>query len=285
LTELCFVFFYSKGKPFAIEEGPSSIQISHANGTRRATNYFKLFKWFVAINILILLLFCGYALWNLYQLENALQAREDAINLNRYFDRYDPNSIKKTTTIGDINVADFDSSVIISDFHEWQQSILSNLENLQDDVSYNLKFLLHTITSIVKNFANNDKARTIGRVLVVQNITNSSMPNGKLITANLTDFEIHILKEFINLTMLENKGMRRSRFTRAPRNNNIETACNFQLSFDAKDEKLISLSIKSDEKDMPIGINNDISNLSKNDNKDDLRKCIINILYKPFNRL
>jgi hypothetical protein len=247
------------------------------------SNYFKLFKWFVAINILILLLFCGYALWNLYQLESAMQAREEVINLNRYFDRHDTNAMKKTTTNGDVHVADFDGNVIISDFHQWRQSILSSLENLQDDVSYNLKFLLHTITSIVKNIVENDIARAKASGLVSQNATNSStIANNKVIMTNLTSFEIHILKEFINLKKLKNKDMRRSRFIRTVDNANIDSECNLQLSIDLKHDELICLSIKPAKKETPIKMNNDTNYLAKHKINGDIRECTFNITYKPL---
>lgn len=250
---------------FTIEVGspPSS-----ESRFQRMSTHFKIFKWFITINVLLLLIFCGYALWSLYQLESALRSREGYL-----FDKYEnigSSSVK-------VNVAELNDSVVISDFNEWRRSIIKSLENLQQEqegkanASYNLQFLLHTITSIVENFVDPNK---------------NSVPLGrsKLVITNLTDFEIHILKEFTRLKTLENNGDVKSRIVRTTKNVKDESQCNLQFSFttaNTNDSKAPGRVIVKPTKNNEgtYKIKNTVDEREKS--KSDVRECSFNIIYEP----
>ncbi|XP_058800982.1 uncharacterized protein LOC131669831 [Phymastichus coffea] len=137
-------------KAGAVEEGfePGEIR----------SDRFNVFKWFITVNVMLLIIFCGYALWNLYQLDNVMRSREEAVSLPKYYANRKVNGQVNDTL----------------DFHEWKKSILENLQgdSKTNDSYGNLKVLLRSIGNIMENKKN------------------------KLVVANLTDHEVQALKEF-----------------------------------------------------------------------------------------
>lgn len=235
------------------------------------STHFKIFKWFIAINVVLLLIFCGYALWSLYQLKSALRSREGYL-----LDKYD-TADEYNTSGGKLSAAELNDSEVISNFNEWRKSILESLKNSQQEkeektnTSYNLQFLLHTITSIFENFVDHHKdSKTLRR--------------SKLVITNLTDFEIHILKELMRLKTLDNNGNVKPRIARTTKNVKDESQCNLQFKFTTINTDDIKGPARVIVK--PAKYNEDIINTKNTvydrmNSKSDVRECSFHIIYEP----
>ena len=171
-------------------------------------------------------------------------------------------------------------SVVITDFHDWKKSILQSLEDIKEkrgekvSESYNLTFLLHSIADTVKNYLDSSKD-----VEVVQKSGNlTAILRNKLIVTNLTDFEIHVLKEFTKLKMAEREG---ARYRRTVRGGPDESECD--LLFSVKDnEGPVRVVVKPAKmgKGM-INIKNTVNDMAKN--QTNIRECAFNIVYEQNN--
>lgn len=213
-----------------------------------------------------------------------MRSKEEAMYLGKYFNRYETD--QRTASPANINLKAFNDTVVISDFHEWRKSILKSLEdqeNNEDDTNaYNLKFLLHSITSIVMNLVDNDKSITAKDPRMEPAVNGSTMLMSKLIIANLTDFEFHILKEFTRLKMLENK-----RIPRTVKGTSDESECNLRFSFDSNGkDNAVRLLVKPAKKgEGMINIKNVVNDSSNNVTRSNVRECSFNIVYDSGERV
>ncbi|XP_014219808.1 uncharacterized protein LOC106647787 [Copidosoma floridanum] len=123
----------------------------------------RTFKWFLAVNLLVMMCFFVYALGSLYLLTNAMRVR--------------PGEHR-----GPVWVPDSQPSNKTSDFDEWRRSIRQSLDT--GGASRNLDLLLETISRVMLNFSN----RT------------SSMTRSELLLANLTNLEMRLLHEYAMMT-------------------------------------------------------------------------------------
>ncbi|XP_014238667.1 uncharacterized protein LOC106660249 [Trichogramma pretiosum] len=138
------------------------------------------FKTFVLANLIIILIFCCYAVYSIYSFKTNMRPKDYKIHAGEYHIIRSHSSLREAKIKENVN-----NTEVIED---WRESIIPSLENAEKDnnTSYNLKSLFQTITSLVKNYTyiDDDKSKSESK---------------KILKTNLSGIEINMLKELAKL--------------------------------------------------------------------------------------
>ncbi|KAL7295637.1 hypothetical protein TKK_0010999 [Trichogramma kaykai] len=174
-------------KIYTVEEGYISHPIhsnlmakSSAEELKISQKRMVFFKTFVLANLIIILIFCCYAVYSIYSFKTNMRPKDYKIHAGEY------HTIRSHSNLLEAKIKEnFNNTEEIED---WRESIIPSLENSEKDnnTSYNLKSLFQTITSLVKNYTyiEDDKSKSESK---------------KILKTNLSGIEINMLKELAKL--------------------------------------------------------------------------------------